>query len=202
MEVMNAMKGLRVLVFLSVSLTAAPAGAVQLDFQPSTQTVNVGDTASVDIVVSNRGGVSIGAFDLGIGFDPALLAPVDVTFGSALGDPTVFEALTDVTVSSGVVDLAEVSLLSPPALDALQTTDQLLLATVDFVAMGSGISSLTFVSVDLKDALANELIPLLGSAQVTSVPQPPGLLLLVSAAAALAALTRRHRKWAMRHLGH
>jgi hypothetical protein len=75
------------------------------------------------------------------------------------------EALTDFTFMSGAVEFAEVSLLSPAQLDALQPAN-FSLATITFTALASGTSSLSFLEATVDDAFGNK------------IPEPGTLVLL------------------------
>jgi len=82
---------------------------------------------------------SVGAFDLTVLYDSALVSFGGVTFGPLLGD-TSMEALTSSNASPGVVEFAEVSLLAPAQLDGLQSPG-FTLATLSFEGLGSGTAS-------------------------------------------------------------
>jgi PEP-CTERM motif len=163
-------------------LRATPILAISLDFVPVSQTVGLGQSVTVDVVISNLGAgipLSVGAFDLDVNFDLTILSPTDVTFGPFLGDPGPFEALTSFTFSPGVADFAEVSLLSVPALDALQPAS-FTLATLSFDTLAVGTSPLTFSQVIVDDAFGNKLTIDAGSGSVNVVPEPGTFLLLVT----------------------
>ena len=117
-------RAVRIFLFLLVSLQAASAIAATVTLVPGSATFNAGDLVQVNAVISGLGNhapPSVGAFDVSVGYNPLLLAPDDVTFGLLLGDPFLFEALTDVDfLTPGIANFAEVSLLSPSELDALQ----------------------------------------------------------------------------------
>jgi hypothetical protein len=181
---MNTLVRFGLAVALSGLLGTPPARAISLDFVPASQTVGTGPL-SVDVAVSGLGaGIppSVGAFDLDVSFDPLVLAPISVTFGSFLGDVTLGEALTSFTLSPGVVDLAEVSLLLPVELDALQPAS-FTLATLAFNTLSTGTSPLTFSQALVDDAFAVRVAadPSNGNVTVEAtgpVPRPSGLLLL------------------------
>ncbi|CAG0972652.1 hypothetical protein GEOBC_01363 [Geobacteraceae bacterium] len=156
-------------------LRIAPAGAVSLDFVPSQQTVDVGQSLSVDLLISGLGS-SVGSFDLDVSFDPAVLFPTGVAFGPFLGDPALGEALTDFIFLGGVVDLAEVSLLTSSELDALQP-DSFTLATLFFDAVSVGSSGLEFSQALVDDASGIKLDLTTGSGGVNVVPEPGTFLL-------------------------
>ncbi len=86
--------GVAVLIGL---LQIASAEAIDLSVSPSAQTVDLGDPASVDIVVSNLGGEIVSAFDLDITYDASIIEATNVSFGPLLGDldPLSFETLID-----------------------------------------------------------------------------------------------------------
>src|SRR5262249_35813021 len=96
---------------------------VAVELVSSSPTVPVGQIVVVDVVVSGLGGglpPSVGAFDIDMSFDPAILAPTDITFGRFLGDPEQAEALTAASISEGGVSFAAVSVLPAAELVALQ----------------------------------------------------------------------------------
>jgi len=144
---------------------------------PPAQSVPIGQSVSVDVVIADLGADEVGDFDFDVSFDPTILTPVDVTFGILLGDPALVEALTSFSFLPGVVDLAEVSLLSPPELEALQP-DSFALATLVFNAVGAGSSRLSFPQVILDDAFARPLAIQAENGSVSAVPEPGTLWLL------------------------
>jgi hypothetical protein len=77
------------LVLVCIGLSRIPpVEAVSLSLSPASQTVIGGQTASVDVGISGIGPPpSVGAFDLSVSFDPALLLPTDVSFGRFLVTP-------------------------------------------------------------------------------------------------------------------
>ncbi|MGH9460678.1 MAG: hypothetical protein ACRD1X_05645, partial [Vicinamibacteria bacterium] len=75
---------------LFAALVPSWVQATTIEFVTPVQSLSLGDAASVDIFVSGLGNgtaLSLGAFDLDVAFDPAILVPVSVTFASFLGDP-------------------------------------------------------------------------------------------------------------------
>lgn len=175
------------LIAFAVLLGTNPALAVSLGFLPDASTVGPGQSVSVGVVVSGLGagtGPSLGAFDLDVSFDSLILAPTTVTFGPFLGDEALGEATTSFALSPGVVDLAEVSFLSPGELDALQPAS-FTLATLVFTTLAAGTSPLTFAQAILDDSFAVRLEAATDSGLVTvagtaPVPEPSPLLLLGS----------------------
>ena len=66
------------------ALAQPPSPFVNLSLDPASQTVDLGDTADVVIGISGLADFApraLGAFDLGLGFDPAILSLNTVVFG-------------------------------------------------------------------------------------------------------------------------
>jgi|SRR5215469_5652623 len=175
-------------VVLTVALLLTGAGmahaSIQLSFDPSSQTVFLGNTVSVDLKVSGLGGgvsPALGGFQFNILYDPTIIKATSVTFGLDLGDPGASEALisSDVT-AAGSASLAEVSLLPSPALLALQPAT-FTMATLVFQTKSVGTSPLSYDSVLLSDEAANVLSfsPMTGS--ITVVSPEPGFGAMVGA---------------------
>ena len=176
--------------FIAVGIVALlniqPVHAVFLSLVPSSATVTTGNTVNVNVFISGVGDPpSVGAFDLNVGFDPAILAPTGVTFGAFLGDPTLFEALTAFDFGTpGRVEFAEVSLLLPSELDALQRSG-FLLAILSFSAIGNGTSPFFFAGNQIVDDAFGNKLP---------IPEPATVFLLGLGLIALRIIRRPLRK--------
>ena len=109
------------LLFLALGallLVAAPAGAISVSFLPASVDAGVGGEISFDVVVGDLAGESVGSYDLDLSFDASKLAFASFEFGDLLGGPV--GSIQSSGAAAGVLDLAEVSLLLPAQLDALQ----------------------------------------------------------------------------------
>ena len=186
-------------VAFSSVLVASPALAISISVLPAAQSAGVGDSVSVDLVISgleDGGAPSVGAFDLDVTFDPLILAAGSVTFGAFLGDEALGEALTASSVSAGLIDLAAVSLLLPVELDALQPA-AFTLATLSFTTLAADTSPLTLSQAFVDDAFGARLAADTVGGSVTvaqAVPQPvsePATLLLVGVGVLAWRLRRR-----------
>jgi hypothetical protein len=186
---MRKLSGRFIAIGIVALLSIQPVHAIFLSLVPSSIFVTTGDTVNVDVIVSGLGNPpSIGTFDLNVGFNPVLLAPAAVAFGPFLGDSTLFEALTAFDFGTpGRVEFAEVSLLSPSELDALQAST-FLLATLSFSAIGNGTSPFFFAGDQIVDDAFGNKLP---------IPEPATALLLGLGLIALG-MIRRPSKRAVR----
>jgi Cohesin domain len=195
----NLLKTWAALACLGVGLAGAlRADAATITLSPATSAPSVGSTFSLDVVVSGletASASSLGAFDLNVAYDPSKLTFSGATFGPLLGT-LPGEAFADVLPSAGSINLAEVSLLSPAALDGLQPAS-FTVATLQFVATSATPSTVSVSSGLLSDAFARPIgIDSLGSATVspTSAVPEPGAFLLYGAGLLVVARSRRFRR--------
>lgn len=167
-----------------------------IQVQPATQSATVGDTASVDVIVSGLTDEWIGSYDLAIDWDASLLGFLALTFDIFLDGPA--DSLQGFTAGAGSVNAFEVSLSSL----ANQTGNgSFRLFTLTFDTLGTGTSGLTFAQGGTQ-LLGNELgdgyaeFGLTGAsitvnARATSVPEPGTLALLGLGLAGLSLSRRR-----------
>lgn len=181
-------------------LSASSAQAAIVSFVVTPQSV---PGASVDVAlrISDLGDAaapSLGAFDLDVVYDPAVLASPTVLFGDpALGDQLDLFGLgalgPTATPSIGSINLFEVSLDLAADLDALQA-GAFTLATLTFAPLATGTSSLEISINALADAQGDPLGATLVPASVTVRPIPePATLMLVGAGLGCLLLYRRRR---------
>jgi hypothetical protein len=143
------------------------AANVILQLNPSSQPVSSGDSVPLVLSVTGLGNPpSVGSFSIDIGFDSNLLSPQSVDFGNSLGDPTLSEALTSSLFGTGDVNVAEVSLLPNTTLDSLQTP-AITLATINFLALGSGLAEFTYLGGPVDDGNGNLIF-----GTKTEIPEP------------------------------
>lgn len=138
------------MIFLGAQSFIAPAQAITVSISLATQNINVGDTTSIDIIVS---GLSdpVGGFSLTLSFDDILLSGVDFT-----NDPDIKMGALPLDLSLGFfgdsLDLYFVA-------DALETEGSLgasqgasfTLARVSFKGLAEGLSLLTLADVILSN---------------------------------------------------
>ncbi|MEM7255523.1 MAG: cohesin domain-containing protein [Pseudomonadota bacterium] len=129
-------------IALILFVVSAPARATLVDFVgASTFDVVAGGSLSVDVRVTNLGDQIVSAYDLDVLYDSSFLSPMGVSFGTDLGAPFSF---TSFSLSvDGIVDLAELSLLSDAELEAIQGSS-VFLASINFSAVSTGQTNLAF----------------------------------------------------------
>jgi hypothetical protein len=157
--------------------------AVTLEFLPASQMIGLGQSATVDVIISGLAAVgppSVGVFDLDVTFNPAILSSTGVRFGDLLGKPVLGEALTTSSSARGVIDLAAVSLLSPEELNALQPA-RFSLASLDFSSLREGTSPLSFSQALMADAFGG-ILETTASGGIVNVaaPEPSSFFLVAS----------------------
>lgn len=152
------------------------SGFVQASYlfqlSPQTDIVTTGDSVSVTGIFSGlTNPPSVGAFDIFLGFNSAIVAPTSIDFGPNLGDPSLFEAITATQMTSSFVEAAEVSLLSNTDLDSLQTSS-FILFTANFIAIANGEAVFSYLGGPIDDGNGNLLFG------TKTVPEPSTLALL------------------------
>jgi len=185
---------LGLVLFLSI-VFVLPAKAVLLSFEPASQIVPVGESVSVDLVISGLGNYSepsLGAFDLNITYNPAILDFTGYTLSSYLGDISLWEAvdLSWGETTLGTINLAELSFLSVSELDSLQP-ESFTLATLTFDTLAIGTSSLDISIIALGDAYGNPLSADVQSGVIAPVPEPATFILIGFGLGGIGILRRR-----------
>lgn len=127
-------------------LSAAPAEAVIIRFDPLVSVVYEGDSFGVDVWVrglhASDSDEIVAGFDLDVFFSGSILAATDFAFGSGLGP--VDDTFYGFTSGAGFADIFQFNfLLSDDELAAMQG-GTVRLGTLQFVALGAGITPLWF----------------------------------------------------------
>jgi len=180
---MNRIKAIAATALL---LCSGLASAAQLYLAPPNGLIQVGETISVDLRISDLGDFaapSLGSFYAEVLYDPSILHLDSWSYGNLLGnlsdtDETDWE--TD-DGTPGLIGLDEHSWLSHDALDAMQP-GAFTLATLVFRGLAPGSASLSLENWDLADALYTTLTPTAvtgATVDVTAVPVAPPVLLML-----------------------
>jgi hypothetical protein len=168
------------LALLGFVLASSPASAVSITVS-APASASVGGNVDVVVGIEGLGEDGLGAFDLTLQFDAAILSFQSVDYASALGLPGAGDAIAEEKSGpGGLLNVALVSLLAAAELQNLGSS--VVLFTAHFTAAASGSSSLGFASGALfGDAFGASLgTPGAGSAHVDVVPEPSAALLFVS----------------------
>ena len=178
----------QVICILAVSCCGASAGTISL--LPSSQTLSVGGSTSINVNVA--GLTDLYAFQFDVIFNPAILSAVSITEGSLFSSVGVFFSPGTIDNTAGTITFIGDSLSGPgPGISANGV-----LAQVLFNAIGPGSSNLALSNVVLLDSGLNDIAATASGATVTvtSTPEPSTTALLCVGLAALAVLERRSRK--------
>lgn len=173
------------------------ASAATLSFNPGNLNVVESSLFEVDVVLSELAGDTVGAFEIAVGYDPLLLTATDVTFSGNLGSTDPFDFETEAgfdLLTPGSVNADELSLLFDFELDALQPGDSVQIATLSFMANSVGTASLAFTSWLISDEFGFEINVQTvegASIDISPVPLPAALWLMISALLGVGAMARK-----------
>lgn len=177
-------------------LGAVSANAAYVNVVPVTSIVDAGSNVQVDFVVgdlTDNTAPSLGAYDLNVVFDAALLQYTGISWGNQL-DLLQLGSLAmvdDSAAAGGQLNVFEVSYDEIATLDA-QQSGSFTLFSLFFTALAVGESQIDVDVLSLGDAEGNALAAdQVSGAGVTVVPVPAALPLLVSGLALLAGRVRR-----------
>ncbi|MBL0715890.1 MAG: hypothetical protein JJV98_19560 [Desulfosarcina sp.] len=175
---------LAILLLNTVLFTAAPAVAAPRPFE-------------VDVTISGLGGFDLGAFDLNVNYDDALLAVDSYTLtgelGSFAGPDPAYPDAADWSLgddSSGIVNLAVISYLE----DFSTQPDAFTLATLTFTGDSTGLADISLSDIILSDDFGDPISFTVSGTDINAVPIPGAALLLGSGLVGIVGLRRRARK--------
>jgi len=135
-------------VIAALCLTiAAPASAIRLYIEPADQTKFLGESTWIDIFLAELNGEIVSAFDLDLTYDPTIVqaTSVDLETTSVPLMGGSFDTFADFSLTSGRVDFSVLSFLTDDNdIAALQTSDPVYLARINFDTVGPGTSALEF----------------------------------------------------------
>ena len=189
-------KLLKIVVFLlavgMVSSSAMAMNVVMLDIDPAAQNYDLGESFEANLVISGLENTDLSSFNLYLGFDDTILDYESYMLGSGLGSDVIDISLGYNSNIPGIINLA----------GCIANTDQqdnnLLLATITFIGMDSGISELSIVDSVLTSTLGNAIdlyiAPNSGFVSVNHAPVPAAAWLLGSGLIGLIGIRRRFQK--------
>lgn len=190
------------ILVLAVNVTAifitTLSHAITIGFDPASQDVVLGNTASINLVISDLGdniAPSLGGFDIDITYNPAILSLSSVVFGNQVDIFGFGQSDQFVIFESGGVNIFELSYDDPFDLEDLQPSS-FILATLSFNTIGYGTSSMDITNIILSDEWAEPLFAdttTSGRINVThaAVPEPSIFFLVVSGLIGMGCLRRK-----------
>ena len=173
---------------LTLCVCSSVAGAATISVAPSVPNPVLGSEFEVVVSVSgltDGGSLSLGAFDVDVGFDPAILSPGTVEFGDAGGasglDPFGLGSIQSAIVGAGSINVSEFSLDSAADLN-LNQAGSFTLFRISFSADAVGQSALSLFANTIGDENGDTLLVTLdGSAvDVRPVPLPASFVLFAA----------------------
>jgi len=182
-------------VLCAFSMQSTQIQASLISFDPSSQSVELGDSVSVDLRISGLGDDSLGAFDINIAFDDSILDFQSFTFGTGL-DVSGFGSVNGFAVAGGDINIFEISLDSPSDLNTFQPNDFVLGSfTFDTLSIGTSTLDLTINALSDEFGFLLEAGAASGSIKVAaaSVPAPAALWLFGTGLIGLIGFSRRRK---------
>ncbi len=186
-------------VLLAFSVLSAQAQATLISFNPGSQSVDLGDVATVDLRISDLGDDILTAFDLDIRFDNSILDFQSFTFGTGLDTFGIGTINGAPDISSGLVNIFEISFDLDSDLMLSQPND-FVLGTFAFDTLSIGTSALDITvnalagefvfDPDLGYAVASSLEADLQSGSISVVPVPAAIWLFGTALIGLVGFIR------------
>lgn len=176
-----------------------PSTAATLSFSPVSSEVGLGNTVDVDVVISDLFDDFLGAqnlvggFDFTVGYDASIIANTGVTFSDALGIAGIETIAISDNLFPGQVSAFNVSFLFDFELAAIQTTPSFTLATLSFQGLQIGTSPLDFLFTLVSDDLGDEIASMGISGEVTVVPLPGAVWLMITGLLGIGAMARRRK---------
>jgi hypothetical protein len=185
------------------------ARAVSLEIVPASQTILIGTSTTVDLVIAGLGhGIppALSTFDLNVRFDPAILRlPTTDANGDGVIDSVDIDPTNQLDVlglggnimmagltGAGTLHLFDLSFDLPGDLTTRQA-GSFALATLTFESLAGGTSGLSLNINALGDAEGNPLTATVSGASVTATPEPGTWLLLASGSLGLLGYGWRRR---------
>lgn len=181
--------------FITVSSLITPAShAAQISISPASGIVNLGDLVTVSLGASGLETLNLSVFDFDIKYDNTILEYVTHSLSDNLGVNDIDALDLSMPAGTGVVNLAQTSLLdgNDPFFDT--QANAFSLGTLIFKAVGIGKSDLMINIKEFGDEFANPISASVVNGSVSSVPEPATGVLMVAGIFGLFMLYRKNSK--------
>lgn len=179
------------LVIGMASGSALAMNVVMLNIDPPAQNYFIGDIITADLKISGLQNEDLGLFNLNLSYDDSILSYDSYTLGTGLGNGVMDISLADNFLTAGIINLAGY------VADTSPQDDEVILATLNFIGTGAGISELSIVdSIMYSDSgspLSLYASPNPGFVNVNHAPVPAAAWLLGSGLLGLVGIRSRCR---------
>ena len=170
----------------------------------SSGAVTVGDTLTLDVLLTDAIPGDVSASDLDILYDTTLFGAPDVTFGTSLGGP--LDSIPSDLPAPGGVNILEVSfifdpfdllLLQSPSIhpvDGPLPAGTIFLASLSFLAMEAGAGSFSLGFISIADFFGGPVPAVPGApviVGVSPIPLPGALWLMITGLMGIGAMARK-----------
>lgn len=175
-------------------LMMSTSHAAQVTISPLSLTVNLDELVTISLDVSGLEAQNISVFDLDVLYDNTILEFVSYGLTDNLGINDIDALDLSMSATSGVVNIAQTSLLDgdDPFFDT--QADAFSLGTLVFKAVSIGKSDLVININDIGDEFANSISMSAVNGSVSSVPEPATGALMIAGILGLFTFCKKNRK--------
>ena len=185
-------------------LNIGQAFSATVSLIPGSGAVTVGDTLTLDVLLTDAIPGDVSAFDLDILYDMTLFAAPDVTYGTSLGGPldsfpteTPFTGGVNIFEFSFIFDPFDLLILQDPSIhptDGPLPPGTIFLASLSFLAMAEGVGSFDVDILEITGFFGSPTPADPGPPAmvgVSPIPLPGALWLMITGLMGIGAMARK-----------